>query len=329
MTFVYYFRVILHLTVGVNMLKVLPLILVSLLINGCSKLIRNDFAQITTEVESFSVVGNFEYTGSQSNIPISPNDLIGYWVGTFNAKEEFANTQIIDNGQTPWHSESKIVFAIESIKNNKVKGFTVIAGSTHKFSGTLSDDVDQFVIFATQQGKDKNVGNFNLNILKNDSKMHGTWTANKQVEIKERICVFDKRSFSYNSSVTFKQSTKDLTDSLLSSFVEMPEDYSELYSTISSPSEIIYTLNPSVNKLTEDDISGASVESLVLLRNTIFARHGYAFKKRPMRIFFEEQDWYVPISSNPKQGLTTLEKKNLKIIDRYEKNYRMYESFAR
>ncbi|MGA1250593.1 MAG: YARHG domain-containing protein, partial [Candidatus Kapaibacteriota bacterium] len=58
-------------------------------------------------------------------------------------------------------------------------------------------------------------------------------------------------------------------------------------------------------------------------------RHGYAFKKRAMRIFFEEQDLYVPISSNPKQGLTPLEKKNLKIIDRYEKNYRMYESFAR
>ncbi len=64
---------------------------------------------------------------------------------------------------------------------------------------------------------------------------------------------------------------------------------------------------------------------LMLLRNIIFAKHGYAFKKRPLRIYFESQPWYIPVSTNVKNELTYIEKENIKTILRYEK-YNEYQS---
>ena len=63
----------------------------------------------------------------------------------------------------------------------------------------------------------------------------------------------------------------------------------------------------------------------MLLRNIIFAKHGYAFKKRPLRIYFESQPWYIPVSTNVKNELTYIEKENIKTILRYEK-YNEYHS---
>jgi hypothetical protein len=42
-------------------------------------------------------------------------------------------------------------------------------------------------------------------------------------------------------------------------------------------------------KLTEDDLAGMSKKELRLMRNWIFARHGYIFSTTEMRNYFEQQ----------------------------------------
>ncbi len=32
-----------------------------------------------------------------------------------------------------------------------------------------------------------------------------------------------------------------------------------------------------------------------IIKNAVFARHGYAFKKQTYRSFFEQTDWYIPV----------------------------------
>ena len=54
------------------------------------------------------------------------------------------------------------------------------------------------------------------------------------------------------------------------------------------------------------------------MRNEIFARHGYCFKKKDMRNMFELLDWYVPNTVDIKNFLTEIEKKNISLIKRYE-----------
>ena len=57
---------------------------------------------------------------------------------------------------------------------------------------------------------------------------------------------------------------------------------------------------------------------LSYMRNEIFARHGYCFKKKDMRNMFELLDWYVPNTVDIKNFLTEIEKKNISLIKRYE-----------
>ena len=304
-------------------------LILSAFLSSCTKLIKNEFVVLESEKATFTQLPHFEVESNSNQIVITPNDLIGFWVGTFNATNEYKNIALNDAGQLAWHTEDKITIAIESIKNNNVKGFTVIAGLTNKFTGTLQDNVDNFVLQIKQNGKDFGIGEFLLSIDKNEDYLQGEWIALNQIEIPKRVCRFEKKTFTYDPNVVFSPTKKDMTDSLFSSLVSMPDDYSEIYEAITMPSELIFTSNPSKVKLSEDDVSGLSIGSIILLRNTIFARHGYAFKKRPLRIFFEDQNWYIPISSNPKQGLTPVEKHNIKMLDRYEKNYREYQNFAR
>ena len=62
----------------------------------------------------------------------------------------------------------------------------------------------------------------------------------------------------------------------------------------------------------------------------IYVRHGYSFKKRPLRVFFDPQSWYIPVFNNIKNNLTDIEKKNIKLLLRYEKNAKeYYDSFGR
>jgi YARHG domain len=67
------------------------------------------------------------------------------------------------------------------------------------------------------------------------------------------------------------------------------------------------------------DVENMMKEDLEFMRNEIFARHGFCFKKKNLRQQFEMQDWYVPNTTDIKGFLTDVEKKNIDLIKRYEK----------
>ena len=105
----------------------------------------------------------------------------------------------------------------------------------------------------------------------------------------------------------------------------MRSEYRELYNAIKSHSQQVYEINPSISIIDPYEAESLSGNDLMLLRNIIFAKHGYAFKKRPLRIYFESQPWYITVSTNVKNELTYIEKENIKTILRYEK-YNEYHS---
>ena len=54
------------------------------------------------------------------------------------------------------------------------------------------------------------------------------------------------------------------------------------------------------------------------MRNWIFARHGYKFKTANMQEYFNAQDWYVGVNDDVSSMLSSIEKKNIELIKRYE-----------
>jgi len=70
--------------------------------------------------------------------------------------------------------------------------------------------------------------------------------------------------------------------------------------------------------LTVSDLRNLDKNSLRIMRNEIFARHGYVFQTDDMKAYFRNQSWYVPKYDNVSSMLTTIEKKNIEMIRSYE-----------
>ena len=75
----------------------------------------------------------------------------------------------------------------------------------------------------------------------------------------------------------------------------------------------------SLRKLQEPELTNYNKEELKMMRNEIFAFHGYKFKSEDLKKYFSEQKWYKPIENNEKIGLNSIEKYNVALIRKIEK----------
>lgn len=74
----------------------------------------------------------------------------------------------------------------------------------------------------------------------------------------------------------------------------------------------------SERKVTESDLAGKSKQELRIMRNAIFARHGYIFNSSDLRKYFSAQSWYKGEKKNVSAELSTIEKQNVEFIKRHE-----------
>jgi len=66
-------------------------------------------------------------------------------------------------------------------------------------------------------------------------------------------------------------------------------------------------------------LTGKSSDELRLLRNEIFARHGYIFKTEELKNHFSTKKWYKPEFENINSKLSEIDKENINRILEYEK----------
>ncbi len=76
--------------------------------------------------------------------------------------------------------------------------------------------------------------------------------------------------------------------------------------------------------LVDNDLSPLSKEQLRIMRNEIFARHGYVFKTDAMNSYFNSKGWYISIPKLDRNNdastlLSEIEKANIKLIQKFEK----------
>jgi hypothetical protein len=74
----------------------------------------------------------------------------------------------------------------------------------------------------------------------------------------------------------------------------------------------------STRYLNAEDVLKLSKYELKIMRNEIFARHGYIFKTEEMKQYFQNQLWYKPRYSDVNDFLSKIEKVNISLIKDYE-----------
>ena len=67
--------------------------------------------------------------------------------------------------------------------------------------------------------------------------------------------------------------------------------------------------------MTAGALSYFKKSQLRIMRNEIYARHGYIFKSDDLRRYFESQPWYKPQSAAVEDQLTEIEKLNVRLIE--------------
>lgn len=300
-------------------------ILFLFLVVSCSEQIKNTESSVVEE-EGTEVVDEATEKKEEAKV-ITHDDYFGFWVGYFEPDEvdEYDKGLHVDEGYS-WFRENKINIMIQTIENGFVTGRSVIAGNDRPFKGTLKGNVFEL----KEPGDDKHDGTFNFTIEKDT--LTGKWLAYKKIDIRKRKYKLTKKIFKYNKDVALERSKQYVNWNSFTSkneTYEYDDDVVEewIRKEFSTATDAIYKINASNTVLTKKMVENLKKGDLVVIRNAIYARHGYSFKNRPMRVFFDAQSWYVPMSVNIKSELTQLEKDNIQLLLRYEKNASEYYDY--
>ena len=79
----------------------------------------------------------------------------------------------------------------------------------------------------------------------------------------------------------------------------------------------------STQLLTEDELSPLTDNELRILRNSLYAKHGYIFNDQSLTVYFSDYDWYEGVSRDAGRAFrqfTSIEKSNLTFIQGFEKS---------
>jgi hypothetical protein len=177
---------------------------------------------------------------------------------------------------------NKITVFIQTFVNGIVKGYSVVAGNQRPFEGTYQVASDYIEVVAAEPGDDQYDGEFRFKIARRDSQnvLEGLWKPFK-------------------------------TGSGLKTYALTPRTFK--YDKEAGPFAFV-----SQRKVFPEDVEDMVKSEIRLARNSIYARHGYSFKMRDVRIYFDQQDWYMPVTTDVRGTLTSIEKENMALLKRYE-----------
>ncbi len=205
----------------------------------------------------------------------------GTWCGMF---EPPSGSKEFDkeSGDSIPVASNKMTLFIDQMEDGAMFGYSVCAGSDRPFRGEYTEDGDKITATLKEPGDNKHDGVFELVITKKPLSLTGKWTPFRPSQ-GNRHYTLARRNFAY-------------------------------YNTAGQYTE------SSVKQLGDDDVNNLYKDELRLMRNEIYARHGYSFKLRDMRELFDNEDWYMPVSTDVRKALTPIERKNEELIKRFEKH---------
>lgn len=248
-------------------------------------------------------------------------DLYGIYTGDFSGKEMMFDNDV----QESYEGEmiKRLSLKINKITQDSVYGQSIVNGNQRSFRGIFNESAKSFIL--DEPGNDKTDGRFEVQ-LKGDS-LTGKWIAFKKSAVKSPIKILKllKKDFVYNANFMLDENSnlidwtnpKEFTEKYTNEETGKTEKYKQEKNRIAS--NAVFKINASKQKLEEKDLKNLRKLDLEIIKNSVFARHGYSFKKDTYRNFFEQTDWYVPVSDNVDADLSPLEKENVALLNRFSK----------
>ena len=188
---------------------------------------------------------------------------------------------------------NKITICLKQVVGKTLLGYSVVAGNERAFSGPFDWKDGVLVATAKEPGDHPEDGVFTFRYTPGSKHLLGSWTPNKKKNLEPKTFDLPRREFRYDPKLG-----------------EYPQS--------------------SQRVLKSKDVENTGQEELRIMRNEIYARHGYSFRVRDMRRYFDNQDWYMPIAVDVTAKLSETEKKNEALIKRYEKYAaEYYDEFGR
>lgn len=269
-------------------------------------------------------------TGISSLMEDPNKDLYGNWKA-----DNFGINDNIDDA----HYFRNVNIIIKKVEDDKVYGQSIIEGIVTPVEGNLKEKQGKSYLILNISN-DLQKGKIKFQIFKDS--MRGKWISdNKKSPHSQDNYIFKKESFKYNpklminrsSFYSFSNSYVDRQNTKMDSLKDV-SDNGEIqyypYRVGRKAGNIVEKLNASTMRLAEKDLKNLKKLELELIHNTVLARHGYAFKTKDVRQFFDWVDWYIPVSDNVSKDLTKLEKENIQLLKRFEKYATdNYERFGR
>ena len=175
--------------------------------------------------------------------------------------------------------ERKIGVFIESFTANQIRGYSMVGQNKRPFQGSVRQQNGIYLVTAREPMTQASDGVFELKLdPAAPRRIEGAWRSS-QANI-------DAKTFSLTPRACEASKTAG--------------DY-----------------DGSVRRLTGDELQ-TDPWTLSMMRNEIYARHGYAFADREVAAQFAEMEWYIPCSSNVEAKLSSLERSNIQKLRKAE-----------
>lgn len=294
------------------------LLITVLLIQACGDASNNPDDASGEETKVEDPISETEIKIEEQEVAPPPKKaeaFLGYYVGYFEGVD-----MDFDKNPVPFN---KITIAIDSLSEDILYGHSIVAGNERPFSGPYTMAGDSIKVVASEPGDDRYDGVFSFVLQPKEKTVAGTWKANNQrLAVSSRQYHLDQRVFSYDPNMELPEEV---------SFSNLYEKYPKYPDKEESLTDDVLKFNASSYELKKEDIENMYQGDLEVMRNAIYARHGYSFRNRKMRFIFDHGvEWYMPVSTDIRDQLTVLEKKNIDLLKRYEQHAaRYYDEFGR
>ncbi|MCS4304531.1 YARHG domain-containing protein [Chryseobacterium sp. BIGb0232] len=264
-------------------------------------------------------------------IPEVHKEYYGVYTGDFAGMEKLVDD--VDGSEYDENVYKRISIKINKITKDSVYGQSIVNGNQRPVRGIFNESSKSFVL--DEPGNDKTDGRFEVKL--NGDSLTGKWNAfnKKAVKAPLKSLKLIKKEFVYNPNFMLDPESNLVDWNNPKDFVEKYTDSdgkTESYTTSKNrvASDAVFKLNASKQKLSEKDIKNLRKLDLEIIKNSVFARHGYSFKKETYRDFFEQTNWYIPVSNNVDNELSPMEKDNVALLNRFIKYAEdKYDSFGR
>lgn len=243
---------------------------------------------------------------------------LGSYFGEFEAVE-------MDYKKNPSYT-NKINITLNELSEQSVRGYSIVAGNKRHFFGKFQFKDGKMAVKVSEPGDDKYDGVFDFSIDTTTLSLEGQWLANnRNLAVPSRTYKLIRKNFQY---VAHHPTPNEFVGLPLYDGTNLNSEESRTEEAITSD---ILKVNASTDELKKSDIENMFKGDLEVIRNAIYARHGYSFQNRRMRYLFDRYaEWYLPVSIDVRNELTAIERANIELLKRYEEHAeKYYDDFGR